>query len=133
MPGFNLDGSLDNTFQSGIGANNIIRAVVVLPDDKILIGGDFTNYNGTAINRIARLNANGTLDNTFTVGSGASASVYNLTLTPTGKILMTGSFVTYNGDSVNRLTRLNSNGVRDNTFISGTGLNNVGRDIAIGN
>ncbi|MFN8321884.1 MAG: T9SS type A sorting domain-containing protein [Chitinophagales bacterium] len=130
---FNLDGSLDNTFQSGIGANNIIRSVVILPDDKILIGGDFTNYNGTPINRIARLNANGTLDNTFTVGTGASASVYNITVTATGKILITGSFVTYNGDSVNRLTRLNSNGVRDNTFSSGTGLNNIGRDIAIQN
>ena len=49
-------------------ANGIIRGVVVIkPDGKILIGGDFTTLapNGGATvtrNRIARLNPDGTLD-----------------------------------------------------------------------
>ena len=41
------------------------RAIVdqqVQPDGKILIGGWFTSWDGVPRNRLARLNANGTLD-----------------------------------------------------------------------
>src|ERR1700680_4173948 len=46
-------------------ANGTIRVVVVQPDGKILIGGDFTSVRGTPRNRIARLNPDGTLDAAF--------------------------------------------------------------------
>ena len=61
----NSDGSLDLGFDPGQGANFAVRAMVVQPDGRILIGGDFTTINGALRSHIARLNANGTLDLSF--------------------------------------------------------------------
>src|SRR5205085_563557 len=45
----NADGSLDTTFNAGgAGADNNVRALAVQPDEKIVIGGNFTTYNGDA-------------------------------------------------------------------------------------
>ena len=46
----------DAGFNSGTGANSNVQSVAVQGDGKVLIGGDFTTYNGTGRNRIARLN-----------------------------------------------------------------------------
>ncbi len=127
----NLDGSLDGGFNPGTGANGIIRAVVVLPDDKILIAGEFTKYNGVTENRIARLNADGSLDNTFISGTGASTTIYAMLALANGKIIIGGKFVTYNGIASNRIARLTANGALDNTFNVGTGFNNTVQDLAI--
>jgi len=45
--------------------NGSVYAVVVQSDGKILIGGCFTMVNGSPRSRLARLNADGTLDSTF--------------------------------------------------------------------
>lgn len=41
----NADGSLDATFNTGGGPNNVVRAVAVQPDGKVLIAGPFTAYD----------------------------------------------------------------------------------------
>jgi uncharacterized delta-60 repeat protein len=89
------DGSVDTEFDAGTGVNNWIQTVVVQPDGEILIGGDFTFYNGTPVNRLARLNADGSLDHSFDTGTGANQSVFDLALQPDGKVLMAGSFTAY--------------------------------------
>lgn len=118
----NADGTIDQSFASGIGASNIIRTIEVLPDDKILIGGDFTTYNGVARARIARLNADGSLDTSFVVGTGASGAVYKIMTIADGKIYISGAFTQYSGIARARIARLNSNGTLDATFATGTGL-----------
>jgi hypothetical protein len=47
------------------GTDKTIRAAAILPDGKVIIGGEFTRYNGHDVNRIARLNEDGSLDTTF--------------------------------------------------------------------
>lgn len=69
-------GSLDNTFNSGTGANNEVRSLTIQSDGKIIIVGTFTNYVSTARNYIARLNTDGSLDATFNTGTGANGAVY---------------------------------------------------------
>jgi len=76
-------------------ANALVRAVVVQPDGKILIGGSFTTLSPdggapVARNRIARLNSNGTLDTNF--NPSANASVFAIALQDDGKILIGGDF-----------------------------------------
>ena len=116
----NVDGSYDNSFNIGVGANGEIRAIAVQNDGKIIIGGDFTSFNGTSINRIARLNINGSLDLTFNVGSGASNSIRTCKIQSDGKILIGGglssSGITYNGGSSGFCFRLNTNGSMDVNF-----------------
>src|SRR5688500_20394696 len=53
-------------------ANTLVRAIVVQPDGKIIIGGDFTTIGGAARNRIARLNPDGTRSDARRVGKGSS-------------------------------------------------------------
>ncbi len=118
-----VDGALDATFNPGTGANGIIRAIAVQPDGRILIGGDFTSYNGTNINRIARLNADGSLDNTFLPGFGADGSVQSLVVTTNGTIVVGGAFVTFNGFTRNGITQLNPDGSLDAGFNAGVGAN----------
>lgn len=112
----NSDGTLDTTFNPGSGAGNSIRTVAIQNDGKILIGGLFGAYNGTVINRIARINENGTLDATFTVGTGFNSDVNSLFIQPDGKIKVGGFFTSYNGLVRNRVTRINQNGLIDLSF-----------------
>ena len=114
----NPDGSKDTSFQTGTGFNFITFTVAIQPDNKILIGGDFVEYNGTSSSRIIRLNSNGSVDNTFVIGTGFNNVVHTIAIQPDGKILAGGRFTQYNGINCNRIVRLNSNGSVDNTFKS---------------
>jgi len=49
------NGAVDGTFNPGTGANNTVYALKVLPNDNLLIGGNFTVVNGVPRNRIARI------------------------------------------------------------------------------
>lgn len=90
MARLNADGTLDPSFDPNL--NGVPWAVVPQPDGKILIGGDFTALqpNGapspTTRNRIARLNADGSLDPGFDPNS--SRVVNCLALQTDGKILV---------------------------------------------
>jgi uncharacterized delta-60 repeat protein len=91
-------------------ANNfIVSAIVVQPDGKILMGGDFTTLSpngGAAVTRsyIARLNADGTLDTGF--DANANGEVYSIALQADGKILVGGEFSSIGGQPRNRMARL---------------------------
>jgi uncharacterized delta-60 repeat protein len=127
----NTDGSIDATFTPGTGANASIRDIKV-SGDKIFIGGDFTSFNGTALNRIARLNDDGILDVTFSHGTGANEPVRAMAVQADGKIIIGGSLSSYDGTSVKKICRLNTNGSLDGTFsIPSTGINFTIRDIVI--
>lgn len=114
-------GSLDLSFDPGSGANGIVNATSIQNDGKILIGGYFTTYNGTARNYIARLNLDGSLDTTFNPGSGANNWVESISIQNDGKIILGGNFLSYNGTARKGIVRLNSNGSLDSTFNPGTG------------
>jgi uncharacterized delta-60 repeat protein len=122
----NSNGSLDNSFNSGTGANDHVHSVTVQSDGKVLIGGSFTDFNGTPRNSIARLNANGSLDLTFNPGTGVVPNSYSmvnsLVVQSDGKVLIGGSFITVNGTNRNRMARLNADGSLDNGFYPGRGL-----------
>ena len=121
----NADGTLDTNFDPGAGASSIVRSVVVQGDGKVLIGGFFTQYNGTGSNYIARLNADGSPDTGFDPGTGANGTVYSIAVQGDGKVLIGGSFTQYNGTGRNYIARLNANGSLDTGFNPGTGASGV--------
>lgn len=118
----NAEGNLDPTFNVGMGANNIIYTVAVQSDGKAIIGGGFTSYNNGARNYLARLNANGSLNTSFNLGSGASLTVNTSQLQKDGKVIIGGVFTSYNGVIKNRVMRLHPDGRADVTFNIGTGV-----------
>ncbi|MDB5267385.1 MAG: hypothetical protein JWP58_425 [Hymenobacter sp.] len=116
---FNTNGTLDATFNpGGTGPNELVDNIVLQPDGKILIAGQFSTYNQTAIGGVARLLPNGTLDATFNPGGiGSLDQLLGLAVQADGKILVGGyGLNTYNGQQVNGLIRLNLNGSLDAAF-----------------
>jgi uncharacterized delta-60 repeat protein len=102
----NGDGSIDNTFAEGAGFDSTVTDIRRQPDGKLLVAGYFTSYNGTARNRIARLNSDGSLDHNFDVGTGFNELVQTIALQQDGKVLAGGMFTGYNGTGRNRIARL---------------------------
>ena len=116
---------MDTDFNPGTGANSSINAIAIKPDGNVLIVGGFTSYNGTARNGIARLNVDGSLDYGFFPGAGVDAAIESVALQPDAKILIGGSFTSYNGTARNRIARLNVNGSLNTGFNPGTGASST--------
>ena len=118
-------------FNVGAGFNGAVFAMVVQPDNKIVVGGEFTSYNGNECGGIARLNSDGTFDASFNVqrgfygGSGSDGRVYTLALQPNGGILVSGDFISYRGDLCHNMARLNSDGTMDGGFKASPGVNGM--------
>lgn len=94
------DGSMDSTFNPGFGANDSIRCMVAVDNGKLLIGGDFTEFNSIPRARIARLHPDGSLDTTFDPGSGFNGTIHSLTTTfqSTNSYYVGGSFTEFDGE-----------------------------------
>jgi len=116
------DGSLDTGFDPGTGPSKEIEAMVVQADGKVVIGGFFSAFNGTACNRLARLNTDGSLDSSFNIGSGPNDWIRTLALQADGKWLVGGAFTTFDGLTRRSIVRLNEDGSVDTGFNPGAGI-----------
>lgn len=125
----NEDGSIDTGFNVGTGFNVSIstraRSIAAVPDGSgdIYVGGNFTSYNGTGSNGIIRLNSDGSIENSFSVGSGFDGEVISLAIDNNGDIYAAGSFTVYRLNNRNGIARINSDGSNDAGFNIGTGFN----------
>lgn len=127
--------SINYSFDTGIGPNiaynekPMTARIDKSNGDKVIFIGHFTTWHNISRNYIARVNRDGTLDETYVVGTGFNQSYqgytppsnYNKMLDiyydeDRGKVVICGYFDTYNGVSVPPLVRLNSDGSLDNTF-----------------
>lgn len=124
-------GSVDLSFNAAQGPNNTVRALALLPDGRVLIGGAFTTVDGQPRSRVARLLSNGSVDPGFAPLSGASAEVRVLEVLPDGRILLAGDFLTYNGAPRQRIARILADSELDDTFVPGLGANNTVDTVAV--
>lgn len=95
----NMDGTLDASFQTGTGPDGVINYVSPMRNGKFLITGRFVKYNGQSRNKIAVINADGSLDAGFDTGSGTGPDgyIYKSMELGNGNILVSGDFQLYNG------------------------------------
>ena len=116
----NQDGTTDTSFITGSGFNVAPKSVSIQPDGKILVSGRFSSYNGTPRTNTARLNADGSLDTTFsqsfTFTNTNIQEVNQIVYLPNGKIMIGGSFSAVNGEPRTLLAILNSDGSLDMSF-----------------
>ncbi|TDW50219.1 putative delta-60 repeat protein/predicted secreted protein (Por secretion system target) [Flavobacterium sp. 270] len=127
----NPDGSVDKSFNIGSGFNYVVESIVLLEDGKIIVGGEFTKFQGLNQNFLIRLNADGSKDNSFNIGTGFNYPVNSLALQKDGKLLVGGIFTSYQGKAQKYLIRLNTDGSQDDSFKTGTGFNSHVLGIAI--
>nr|WP_254150859.1 delta-60 repeat domain-containing protein [Candidatus Chloroploca mongolica] len=107
----NADGSLDPSFGIGEGADGAVYALAQQTDGKLLLGGMFRNFNGTAAYYLARLESDGTRDATFAVN--ANDTVYAIAVQPDGKIVFGGAFNAVNDVTRFALARVQPDGTLD--------------------
>lgn len=120
----NMDGTMDSTFhynkstrQSAVGANGVILDAMMQADGKLILAGTFTTFNGVQANRIVRINLDGSVDNSFSVGAGANGDIYSIRYNAnTDKIVIAGTFTSFNGKGVTGVNLLNANGTNVSTF-----------------
>lgn len=120
-------GSVDLSFITNIGTgfSSYCLDAATQSDNKIIVGGGFTAFNGTAVGKICRLDTNGRLDTTFNIGGvGFSGDVFSIWIDRFDNIYCGGAFNSYNGvSSRNNFAILSSTG----SFLyttPGSGLNN---------
>ncbi len=115
------NGTLDPSFDAGVGANGEIFTMAAHTGGKILVGGIFDYFNGVPCNNIVRLNADGSVDPTFNPGTGANGAVDSISVQVDGKIVIGGRFRAFNGMTRHQVARLNPDGSLDMTFDPGEG------------
>jgi uncharacterized delta-60 repeat protein len=130
----NADGSLDATFNIGNGFNNTVRSLNLQVDGKILVGGQFTSYNGVFRERFARINTDGSPDALNPTSAGV---VDCISIQEDNKIIVGGDFTEFGASTVRRIARLNANGTAETTFLNTNifqqpnGFNNLVKSISI--
>lgn len=128
----NADLSIESTgtFNPGSGITNEqnpvyydfdrINAIAVQADNKILVGGSFSSFSGAARQNILRLNADGSIDTSFTSPAFTTynfrSEVFSIAVQPDGKILLAGRFSTVGGIASPTVVRLNADGSVDTSF-----------------
>lgn len=112
---FNVDGSIDTTFQVPLFMNSgILNDIKIQSDGKILVAGDFSLANNENAYSLVRLNANGSIDNSFEyIGN----TVNSIALQSNGKIVIGGLLnFSINNHMQRNVARLNADGTYDSTF-----------------
>ncbi len=127
---FNSDGSLDTTFSgdgvflySHNGGDDYSLGGALQSDGKLVVGGKVSD----SVTQLLRINTDGSLDTTFGgTGyvnwnySGYSRSIaYSIAIDSAGKIVVGGYALNANYDYA--ITRLNSDGTFDSSFVGGSG------------
>jgi uncharacterized delta-60 repeat protein len=120
---FNPDGTLDSTFNPGAeGGYANVRSIVVQPDGKILVAGEFTTLSGQPRENIGRLYPDGSPDPSFNPGASSGqwdCWVNTLALQEDGEILVGGLFYTLGGQPRAHIGRLHLDGTLDTAFNPG--------------
>ena len=121
------DGSLDGSFNGGLGFNNgapvssAVYAIAVRNDNRVVVGGEFGFAGGLERVRVARFLTDGTIDSTFDPGAGPNSTVYAVASLPDGSALVGGAFNQVNGVVRQGFAKLLPGGLVDQSFSSPTG------------
>jgi len=115
----NSDGTL-NEFSCVPGASGNVYVVKVLSDDRILIGGSFSQYGGVNCSKIALLDSDGIVDGTFAGNVSLNGAVHAIEVTGDYSGGTLGIYV--GGQFTNKIIKLNEDGTTDGSFNVGSGF-----------
>lgn len=123
-------GDLDTTFTPVFDSRpGFAYTVVAQPDGKFLVGGGFKSFNGFATAGMVRLNADRSIDTSFS--ADISGTVFAIALQPDGKIVIGGTFVAVDNVARYSVARLNTDGSLDPTLNMSNPTEDIVRDILV--
>ena len=119
----NLTGRARHNIRSGHG-RGLVLAIALQPDGKVLVGGQFAQFNDITHNGIVRLATDGSLDDAYnpSVTGGDYAGVTSIARQPDGKAMIGGAFTEVNGEPRAGIARLKTDGALDTEFDPGAGI-----------
>src|SRR5262245_45690673 len=112
-------GDVDESFGPPDALNQSVSVVLIQPDRRVVLAGEFQSWGVTPRKRLLRLNPDGTLDATFSAGDGPNGPVYALAIQSDGKLIIGGGFTQVSGVARTRIARLNIDGSLDAGFDPG--------------
>lgn len=119
---FNEDGSRVEDFS--LPHNGLIKFIHCLPDGTIYIAGTFTEVDGHSTFHLARLHANGSIDDSLTIieddlmDDSYDRQVTAVALGSDGKIYVGLGTSVFESGEAPAVIRFNDDGTKDNTFTS---------------
>jgi uncharacterized delta-60 repeat protein len=120
-----ISGAAVSTFNPGTGALGEVTSISLYLNDQgaggVLIGGWFSSYNGISRPKLARITLNGALDTAYNFGAGPNSVVRSIAKQRNGKVIVAGSFTSFNGTPANSVVRLTQTGSIDSTWSPGSG------------
>ncbi|WP_277240727.1 T9SS type A sorting domain-containing protein [Prevotella pallens] len=121
------NGDEDESFnKGGKGFDSYATAVAKTSDGKYLVAGHFTTYNEKAVGSLVRINADGTLDETFKNDikfeivnhkNIKEIELQQIVMLPNGQFYVAGCFNRVNGKLAPLIARFNADGTRDESFL----------------
>ncbi len=105
------DGSLDASFNPGVGVTGTVYTVSVLTNGAVFIGGDFLSVGGLPRARLALLSPSGTVDPVFGASGGADNTIYASVIAPDQRIYVGGDFTSIAGQTRRGVAKLNIGGL----------------------
>ena len=105
-----MRGNLDTSFNMGSGFDNFPICSLYVPGHGVYVGGQFSLYNSLSYNNIILLNRDGSVNTSFSVGTGFNGAVQNIYLRYDSVLFVVGAFTSYNGVTVNNICQLDLQG-----------------------
>lgn len=112
----NMDWSFDSTFAVWTNLNGVVNSMVIDSNGRIIIIWTFNLYWITSTNRIARLNNNGSLDWTYSIGTWLDNTPNSISLWSNNSVIIWWLFSKYNWTNSRWLVRILSTWLIDSTF-----------------
>ncbi|MBX2827802.1 MAG: T9SS type A sorting domain-containing protein [Flavobacteriaceae bacterium] len=129
---FDANGTLDPTYLANITSPfSPVRGLQLLPSGKLMVVGNFTSYAGQELRHVLRLNADGSLDETYFTTAFPGGTVIEVSLTPSGKLIYGGEFESYQGSPRKYLVQTFEDGILDASFNPAIGANGSIREIIV--
>lgn len=109
------NGSTSASFCPGRGPDKRAAVLTQRDDGKLYIGGEFTTYDNTPANRVARLNADGSHDVSFAAPAALKGAIHGIWPQTDGRVLIAGPALGL-GVGANHVARLALDGSHDATY-----------------
>lgn len=114
LPALGAAGALDLDFETGSGADDIIRALAREPSGSLLVGGSFRRFNTNTCHGLVRLDVHGVMAGAFVPNSDGLVNA--IQVLANGQILAGGNFSMMEDVSLRHLARLEPDGRVDPAF-----------------
>lgn len=120
------DGSLDSTYaMENLGANGSVLDATMIDNERVVVIGAFTSYNGKPAPGIVCLKSDGSVDPSFNI-SGHVERIFSVTYNAEQKKLAISGIFNALGGHANGVAIINTDGTVDKQFVFG----DIGLEVA---